>query len=88
MEQYKKAHKKVGKKVKESKLLKINWKDNMLGRWVEMLENELVDTKVDLEDLRTSVGRMRVAFWAMFIFVVVFTLSFLLVLYGNQYLVK
>lgn len=83
MEQYKKAHKKVGKKT--SKKLTMH---EVIGRWMVSTNNDLFDTMIDLDDLRNSVGRMRVAIWALVVFSVVMAVSFLLVLYGNQYLIK
>ena len=80
MEQVKKAHKKVVKKAK----LTIH---EAIGRWMVSVNNDLTGTVIELGDLRTSVGRMRVAIWGLFIFSVAMAVSFLLVLYGNQYLV-
>lgn len=83
MEQYKKAHKKVGKKT--SRKLTMN---EVVGRWMVSTNNDLFDTMIDLDDLRTSVGRMHVAISALVIFSVVMAVSFLLVLFSNQYLIK
>lgn len=82
MEQVKKAHKKVGKKAKKLTAYEA------LSRWMISVNNDLADTMMDLDDTMTSVGRMRVAIWALFIFSVVMAAAFLLVLYGNQYLIK
>lgn len=83
MEQVKKAHKKVGKKA--NKKLTMN---EIIGRWMVSVNNDLADTIMYLGDTMTSVGRMRVAIWALFIFSVVMAAAFLLVLFGNQYLIK
>lgn len=83
MEQYKKAHKKVGKKT--SKKLTMH---EVIGRWMVSTNNDLFDTMIDLDDLRTSVGRMHIAISALVIFSVVMAAAFMLVLFGNQYLIK
>lgn len=70
---------------KESKKLTLH---DVLGRWMVSTNNDLTDTMIELDDVRTSVIHMRVAIWALVAYAVVFTGLFLLVLYGNQYLVK
>ena len=85
MEQVKKAHKKVGKKAKKAEKLTMH---EVMGRWMVSVNNDLGDTMILVDDALNSIGRMRVAIWALFIFSVVMTAAFLLVLYGNQYLVR
>lgn len=87
MEQVKKAHKKVGKKASKKTSKKLTMHE-VIGRWMVSVNNDLFDTIIDLDDLRNSSGRMRVAIWALVIFSVVMAVSFLLVLFGNQYLIK
>lgn len=61
---------------------------DLIGRWMVSTNNDLTDVMIELDDLRNSVGRMRVAIWSLVIYSVILAGAFLLVLYGNQYLVK
>lgn len=50
---------------------------------------EMVDVLAyDVEELQASNKRLGYAIWALVAYVVFFTAMFLLVIYGNQYLVK
>ncbi len=83
MEQYKKAHKKVGKKAKKS----VKGIDKMVkGNDITPLAISLLVNKAMKTD--KSIKYMRLAIWALVIFSVVMTAAFMLVLFGNQYLIK
>ena len=86
MEQVKKAHKKVGKKAN-----KLSPKE-LMSRWMMSVNDDLSAVEEDLWALEQGLGgdikRMKVAIWALVIFSVVMAAAFLLVLFGNQYLIK
>jgi len=84
MEQSKRAHKKVGQK--KSKMLE---GVKVLSNSIYEILPEMVGIMDDqLEEARSSIRNMKVAIWALVIYQVILTVSFLLVLYGNQFLVR
>lgn len=74
----KKATKKVAKK--EPKYTMPDWMENI----EDMIEYDHCHS----EDLCQRINRLRIAVWSLVIFDVVMTASLLILLYGNQYLVK
>lgn len=56
--------------------------------WMDSIEYKIEYDHSHAEDLCQRIGKMRVAIWALTIYNVLFAAGFLLLLYGNQYLVK
>lgn len=63
-----------------------NWV--LLSKWMKIQEGLVESIGEVVFDEKESNNRMRIAVWGLVAYGVFFTAMFLLVIYGNQYLVK
>lgn len=56
--------------------------------WMESIEDMIEYGHSHSEELCVRINRLRIAVWALTIYNVVFAALFLVLLYGNQYLIK
>lgn len=59
-----------------------------IQNWMESIEDMIEYDHCHSEDLCQRINYLRIAVWALTIYNVVFAAAFLILLYGNQYLIK